>query len=53
MKAEQKVVITVSPAVIEHDRAEIRKFSSSVEFFSTREKKFHISKQPCNLLFII
>lgn len=39
MKAEQKVVITVSPAVIEHDRAEIRKFSSSVEFFFNTRKE--------------
>ena len=37
-----------------HDGTEIRNFSSSVEkYFSIREEKFHISKRPCNVLFII
>ena len=27
--------------------------SERVKYFSTREEKFHISKQPCNILFII
>ena len=33
-----------------HGCAEIQNFSSSV---STREEKRHISKRPCNVLFII
>ena len=48
-----------------HGRTEIRNFSSSVEkyfmserseqvnYFSTREEKFRISKRSCNVLFII
>ena len=35
-------------------RVKIRNFSSSVEkYFSTGKEKFHISKRPCNILFII
>ena len=30
-----------------------RLLRSLVTFFSTREEKFHISKRPCNFLFII